>query len=144
MHQPHLPHIPPGSRYPVLRTLAILWLVSAALALIFGVYQAVCYAANLRMHEVSDFGDMDRPVDRIAAVFICLAMTFFVVVVDVAVAELIKLAIDLEHRTRITATQFAALAQAAPAPSVTAERGNMATTGHADEESAEAALIRGH
>lgn len=144
MHQPHLPHIPPGSRYPVLRTLAILWLVSAALALIFGVYQAVCYGANLRMHEVSDFGDMDRAVDRIAAVFICLAMTFFVVVVDVAVAELIKLAIDLEHRTRIAAMRFAALAQGAPAPSLTAESASAVATGDADEESAETALIRGH
>ena len=144
MHQPHLP---PGGRYPVLRTIAILWLVGAAISLAGGVYQAICALVGLRAHEWVDIGGLALS-GRLMAFFIWLAATFFLVVANVAIAELIKLAIDLEHNTRLTATNTAAMAggatPAAPAAGAPAPGGRLAGIADAEEESAEAALIRGH
>lgn len=141
----HQPHIPPGGRYPVLRTIAILWLVGAVISLIGGVYQAVCALAGLRAQEWVDIGGLTWG-GRIMAFFIWLAATFFMVIVNIAVAELIKLAIDVEHNTRLTATNTAAIGGATPAAAMagTVAAGRMATIGDSEEESAEAALIRGH
>ena len=125
-------HIVPGSRYPVLRTIAILWLVGAVISLIGGVYQAICALANLHNQEVVDIGGMSMS-GRLMAFFIWLAFTFFLVVMNVAVAELIKLAIDIEHNTRMTSINTAG---AAPATRTGDGR-------DVNEESAEAALIRG-
>ncbi|HEY2589391.1 MAG TPA: hypothetical protein VGI81_26835 [Tepidisphaeraceae bacterium] len=142
----HQPHIPPGGRYPVLRTIAILWLVGAVISLIGGVYQAIAALAGLRAQEWVNIGGLTLG-GRVMAFFIWLAATFFLVIVDIAIAELIKLAIDVEHNTRLTATNTAAPGGATPAPAGAAGAvvgGRMAALGDINEESAEAALIRGH
>jgi hypothetical protein len=125
-------HLTAGGRYPVLRTLAILWLVGAALGFIFGVYQAIVALLNMSALQVYPIGGASWGA-RISAFFLWLAATFFLVVANVAVAELIKLAMDVEHNTRMTAANTAA--QAAPAAARTANG--------IEEESAESALLRG-
>jgi len=129
-------HIPTGGRYPVLRTIGILWLVSAALAFIGGLYQAFAALLDAREHEVLLIGG-GAMSSRFMAFFIWLAATFFVVILNVAVAELIKLAIDIEHNTRMAA-QGGATTSGEP---LSARVGNGKGM---DEESAELALIRGH
>ena len=132
---PHA-HIASGGRYPVLRTIAILWLVSAVLALVGGVYQAVCSLIDARAQEVVLLHSSAMS-SRGMAFFIWLAATFFVVILNIAVAELIKLAIDLEHNTRMTSINVSTAASSGP----------VVRTGNGrnlEEESAEAALIRGH
>jgi hypothetical protein len=128
-------HIPTGGRYPVLRTVAILWLVSALLAFVGGIYQAFAALFDARGHELVLIGG-GAMSSRIMAFFIWLAATFFVVILNIAVAELIKLAIDIEHNSRM-----AGLAGASSAEPVAARLGNGKGI---DEESAETALIRGH
>jgi hypothetical protein len=132
----HQPHIASGGRYPVLRSIAILWMVSALLALVGGVYQAVCSLMDARAQEVV-LMHSSALSSRMMAFFIWLAATFFVVVLNVAVAELIKLAIDVEHNTRMTSLDSSAAAPSEPVVRTRNGRTN-------EEESAEAALIRGH
>lgn len=143
-------HIESGGRYPVLRTIAILWLVGAAITLVVGVYQAIIALIGAGGYSViagryaliaqsgSHWGG------RVSAFFIWLAITFFTVIFNVAVAELIKLAMDVEHNTRMAAMSTAATALppagTAAAPSVPRDDTRRRFT----EESAEAALIRGH
>lgn len=129
----HQPHIASGGRYPVLRSIAILWLVSGVLALIGGVYQAVCALIDARGQEILllHSGSFSS---RIMSFFIWLAATFFVVILNIAVAELIKLGIDIEHNTRM------AWMSAGPNDS----SGRVTQSHNINEESAEAALIRGH
>jgi hypothetical protein len=130
------PHIASGGRYPILRTIAILWLVSALLSLIGGVYQAICALIDARAQEVVLLHSSAMS-SRVMAFFIWLAATFFVVVLSIAVAELIKLAIDVEHNTRMTSINLSPAAS--PEPVV--RTGNGRTL---EGESAEGALIRGH
>lgn len=136
--------IPAGSRYPVLRTIAILWLVGAVLAFIGGIYQAICALANLPAQEWVNIGGLSWG-GRVMAFFIWLAATFFVVIANVAIAELIKLAIDVERNTRMTASNTA-MATGAPAavPGTPPAGGRLAGIADVQEESAESALIRGH
>jgi hypothetical protein len=129
----HQPHIASGGRYPVLRTIAILWLVSAVLACAGGIYQAVCALMDARAQEVVLLPSPAMS-SRVMAFFIWLATTFFVVVLSIAIAELIKLAIDVEHNTRMTSIN-----SAVNEPALRAGNGR-----NTAEESAEAALIRGH
>jgi len=129
-------HISTGGRYPVLRTIAILWLISALFAFVGGIYQALAALLDARAHEVVVIGG-GAMSSRMMACLIWLAATFFVVILNVAVAELIKLAIDLEHNTRMAARP----GTVSPAEPVGARAGNKRGI---DEESAEAALIRGH
>ena len=136
-------HIESGGRYPVLRAIAILWLVGAAITLVVGVYQAIIALIGAGGYSLiatsgSHWGG------RVSACFIWLAITFFTVIFNVAVAELIKLAMDVEHNTRMAAMSTAATALppagTAAAPSVPRDDTRRRFT----EESAEAALIRGH
>lgn len=131
-------HISPGGRYPVLRTIAILWLVGAVLALCYGIYQAICALANLQGLEAIGIGAGWG--SRVIACLVWLAVTFFAVLVNVGIAELIKLAIDVEQNTRMTAMNTSAIPNAPCAPSIVASDGG----GRFADESAEGALIRGH
>jgi hypothetical protein len=131
------PHVSRG-RYPVLRTIAILWLVGAVLAICYGVYQAVCALANLPSLEAVGIGA--SWASRIIGCLIWLAVTFFAVLVNVGIAELIKLAIDVEQNTRMTAMNTSAIPNAPCAPAMVASDGG----GRFASESAESALIRGH
>jgi hypothetical protein len=125
-------HLTAGGRYPVLRTIAILWLVGAVLALIGGVYQAIAAVADLPHADVLSRGDTGG---RWTTFVIWLAATFFAVIVNVAIAELIKLAMDIEHNTRMMTPGGTAAATGSPAGRL---------SNGVEDESAEIALIRGH
>ena len=131
----HQPHIRAGGRYPVLRTIAILWLVGALLSLIGGLYQAVCSLAGWHDQEVVRLSG-DAASGRVMSCSIWLASTFFAVVFSIAVAELIKLFIDMEENTRHLMNNGHAGATAEPNDGA---RGRIFV-----EETAEGALLRGH
>jgi len=131
-----------GGRYPVLRALGILYVIGAAAALCYGIYWVgwTLFAAPASMG------------DRFAVTLQALAATFFAVVTILALAELIKLVIDIEHNTRVAAMNGApSVAVSTPSADV-AVSPTVATAGdrrtnrvtELDEESAEAALLRGH
>jgi hypothetical protein len=97
--------------------------------------------------------------DRFAVTLQALAATFFAVVTILALAELIKLVIDIEHNTRMAAMNAAAPAVAVSTPAADVAVGTTGATvvaaaaagngpvnrlAELDEESAEAALLRGH
>jgi len=125
-----------GGRYPVLRALGILYVIGAAAALCYGVYWVfwALFAAP---------GGMG---DRFPLAMQALAATFFGVVTILAVAELIKLVIDIEHNTRMAALNGASSAGNGDGMSAvpTAPVGHVNRVAAIDEESAEAALLRGH
>jgi len=126
-----------GGRYPVLRALGILYVVGAGVAVLIGLYWAgwSLVAAPASASE------------RIGLALAVLAATFFAVVTVLAIAEGIKLVIDVERNTRIAAVNAAGnngVAVASPMPTVTAASGHVNRVSDLDEESAEAALLRGH
>ena len=153
----HAPHVASGGRYPVLRTLAILYLVAAAAVLIGGLWRAI------RVLTVSDpsgfdvFGATPDMGSRLLSAFSWLAASFIGVLAMFAVAELIKLFIDIEHNTRLAAMRSTAVEVSAPTGSTT----TVVATGDGGvgegvpgggrigklldgEETAEGALLRGH
>ena len=149
----HTTMVASGGRYPVLRAVAILFLIGAVGIAILGIYAAV------RAFQLPDstFG-------RLSWALVSLAGTFFGVLTAVGMAELIKLFIDLEHNTRMAAAAAAhGVTTVAPTlTSLTAETPRVevatATVGNSDghpaggrvgqwlegEETAEGALLRGH
>lgn len=130
-----------GGRYPILRTIAILWIVSAILALAYGIFQAISTLIGSTRPEVIPI----HPAwgGHIGGFFVWLAITFFAVIINLAVAELIKLAIDVEYNTRMTAMSTSALATPAAGPAVVAPRTGDGTRTRMADESAESAPIRG-
>ena len=130
-------HVGSGGRYPVLRSLAILYMVGALIVIVFGVWRAIrVFTAETQVDAI--FGPADGTGEKILVAIGYLAATFLSVLFIVAVAELIKLLIDIEHNTRA-----AALGGTAPAVTGTTTAGRRATLLEGDE-TAEAALIRGH
>jgi len=122
-------HLISGGRYPVLRALGILYMIGALGALCYGLFWTgwALFAAP------GSIGD------RFTLALQAFAATFFGVITIFAVAELIKLVIDIEHNTRVAAGNGAA------------DNGDRTVAGaHVnrinalDEESAEGALLRGH
>src|SRR5258705_1742376 len=86
-------HLISGGRYPVLRALGILYIVGAVGALCYGLYWtgwALFFAPG-------------SAGERLQLAMQAAAATFFGVVTILAVAELIKLVIDIEHNTRMAA-----------------------------------------
>ena len=142
-------HIQSGGRYPVLRTLAILYLIGALLPLAYGVWRAV----HVLMYGQSPgdiFGAPTNWTGRVIVAVSWLAASFLSVLAMVAVAELIKLFVDIEHNTRLAAMHHAPAA-AAPAPPETPAGGVPTDTRPGGrlpwlegEETAEGALVRGH
>ena len=138
----HKPHVMSGGRYPVLRALAIMYLVGAALtalALVVGIIYIYARATGTIL---------DRTIMSIGAI----VSAFFVVVSMLALAEVLKLFIDVEHNTRMAAQGRAGapatVAMTSPTGIAVAEisRNDGGRLGdlNIDEETAEAALIRGH
>jgi hypothetical protein len=136
-------HLASGGRYPVLRSVAILCILSAVVALGYGVWRAIDTVA--RAPDVME----GRAIVAVG----WLAVSFFSAVVLVALGEMIKLFMDIERNTRLGAErQFAAasaamaMAPEAPAAGVDANgkpaRGRMTLL--EGEETAEGALMRGH
>ena len=159
----HTTHVSSGGRYPALRTLAILYLFAAAAVLIIGVWRAV--AVLIGNTDADLFGATPNMASRWLAAFSWLAASFIGVLGMFAVAELIKLLIDIEHNTRLAGMRSMAgdvvATTTVPAPGTT----TVVTTGIRDngvsvgegvpgggrigqlldgEETAEGALIRGH
>jgi hypothetical protein len=115
----HGPHVTSGGPYPVLRALGIFYVIGAAGVLCYGLYR-IGFAL---------FAPPGWVADRLTSALAAFALTAAVVVTSLVVAELIKLLIDIQHNTRAMGN-----GHVPPAP-VTYDRA---------EESAEAALIRGH
>ena len=150
----HTPHVASGGRYPVLRALAILYVFGAALAAL----GAVIYAAYAL--GFSRLGWSDRLILTGGTV----VGGFIGVISLLAVAELLKLFIDLEHNTRMAVPGRIGMPASVEVTTVTTSAGAdnggaagaagvgggtlTATTGNRiaalDEETAEAALLRGH
>lgn len=123
-------HLMSGGRYPVLRALGILYMIGAVGALCYGLYWTgwALFASPGSMGE------------RFSLTLQALAATFFGVITIFAIAELIKLVIDIEHNTRTAGANAAVAADGSSAVSVT----HVNRIDGLDEESAEAALLRGH
>ena len=160
----HTTHVSSGGRYPVLRTLAILYLLAAAAVLVIGVWRAV--AVLVGNTDADLFGATPNMASRWLAAFSWVAASFIGVLGMFAFAELIKLLIDIEHNTRLAGMRAMAgdvvATTTVPAPGSTTI---VATAGVGDngisrgegvpgggrigqllegEETAEGALIRGH
>src|SRR6516165_5702848 len=83
-------HFSSGGRYPVLRSLAILYMIGAILTGIGGIVLA-CWM----------FFALPGLQNHVAAGVVTLAGTFLVVLSMLAVAEVLKLFIDIEHNSRM-------------------------------------------
>jgi hypothetical protein len=127
-------HFASGGRYPVLRSLAILYMIGAILTGIGGIVLA-CWM----------FFALPGLQNHVTAGVVTLAATFLVVLSMLAVAEVLKLFIDIEHNSRMmgrmeSASEMAAAESAAGGPNG-ARGGRRWLEG---EETAEGALLRGH
>ncbi len=125
----HAPQFQSGGRYPVLRALAILYLIGGALAAIGGII-GVVWAL------LAGYGNF---VDRLIIGGGVLVAAFFVTITALAIAELLKLFIDVEHNTRMAGVRTT--------ETVTTNDGVAPAGGRLSEleaETAESALIRGH
>src|SRR5687767_16023305 len=100
----HTPHVRSGGRYPVLRALAIIYMIGAAVAAVGGIIAAVWALAWAPLSAT----------DRLVMAGGALAAAFFVVISMLAIAEVLKLFIDIEHNSRLTAV--AAMQRVATAP----------------------------
>src|SRR5262245_33921445 len=76
----HRPHLASGGRYPVLRSLAIIYLIGAGVAILGGLIAAGWALVRF------PFTVSDRVILAVAS----LAATFFIVIGMLAVAELLK------------------------------------------------------
>lgn len=128
-------HFLSGGRYPVLRTLGILYLIGAGVAVLVGIAACIWTLVS----APANWGD------RILLAVGVLAAAFFLFITMLAIAEVLKLVIDIEHNTRMTAvnsTPLPADPMAAPTDGgVTMQQNRLHTL---DEETAEGALLRGH
>ncbi len=131
-----------GGRYPVLRALAIFYLIASVVTLLAGIAAAIYVLAAFR------YGNM---IDRTFLAIGSLVATFYVVITMLAIAEIIKLAIDVEHNTRMGAAaangRMGAAQSVSPAAVMSGADGasrDGGRLGMLDEETAEAALLRGH
>ena len=145
----HTPHVRSGGRYPVLRALAILYLIGAAVMALVAVIGAVWSLASAGSAWLP-MGTSPNATDRMIGAVVLLAGGFFAAVSMLAIAEVLKLFIDIEHNSRLTAVaamQRVATAPAEPAVVATGADGGARAANRLDEldeETAEAALLRGH
>lgn len=112
-----------GGRYPVLRSVAILYVIGAVVIVLAGIAGA-CWAL---------MAAPDTLTHRTALAAVILAGTFFMVLGLLVIVEAIKLFIDIEDNTRQAA-------QASRSMSATDRKAKWLE----GEETAEASLIRGH
>lgn len=127
-------HVMSGGRYPVLRSLAIIYVFAAALAAV-GTVIGVIWAL-----AAGDGAGADRLIMAAAA----LGGGFLLVITMLAVAEVLKLFIDVEHNTRVGAS--ASMDRSVPVSSDVpmSDSAPMNRIEGLDDEPAEVALIRGH
>jgi len=112
-------HVSSGGRYPVLRSVAILFMVNAIVVIGAGVY----WTYNMLTQSALAMSD------RIQLAVAIIVATFFAVLITIGIAEMIKLVLDIEHNTREAAHTAAESAT-----------GKKWIDG---EETAEGALLRG-
>jgi len=128
------PHVQSGGRYPVLRAFAILYVIMAVIALISGIVGAG-WALVAAPWNVGN---------RVVLAMMALAGSFFLIVGSLAVAEIIKLFMDIEHNTR----QMAMRGSVEPTTTVVtpgnSDSGHINRMREMNEETAEGALLRGH
>jgi hypothetical protein len=148
------PHLTNAARYPVLRSLAILYMIGAVVVLGLGVWRAarvLIWGADMVSDDL--FGGTRTTEGRMLVAASWLASAFVGAIVMLAIAELIKLFMDIERNTRAAALGPAAMTSAATAVGTGAAPGDGATTSTVGgrvgtfiegEETAEGALLRGH
>lgn len=129
----HTPHVASGGRYPVLRALAIMYVFGAALAALGAVIYAIYALAVYKLAWT----------DRLSIAGGSLVGGFIVVISSLAVAELLKLFIDIEHNTRMAVPGRVGMPASIEVMPAAGDGANNRITA-LDEETAEAALIRGH
>ena len=162
------PHLTSGGRYPALRTIAVLYLIGAVCVVGLCVWQAirvVAWGADGATTEL--VGPTNTASAKAMAVVCWLAAAFIGLIVMLAIAELIKLFIDIEHNTRLIAHNRPATAAADAAAMSAAATGAAAAAVNGQDgdvliregpavpfagdrklldgdEPAEGALLRGH
>ena len=131
-------HLQSGGRYPVLRSIGILYLVMAGLSIVVGLITAGYILASQPWNIWS----------RVVWAIVSLAGTCFAVIGCLAIAEVLKLIMDIEHNTRIAAMRgFSENAMSMASSPASMSAGNGGETNRMremDEETAEGALVRGH
>jgi hypothetical protein len=127
-------HLASGGRYPVLRSIAILYVIGGVATAVLGTIASIWSACILP----------DSAAHAAALCFLGLAATFFVAISMFAIAEVLKLFIDIEHNSRMVQSDL-------PMPESTASTMMPNNGGHRTriqwmqgEETAEGALLRGH
>lgn len=124
-------YISSPARYPVLRTVAILWMVGAVFSLIYCVFQCVVLLADAPRMELIPV--MPPAVTtRIFMAVMWLVAGFFAVIINIGIAELIKLFINIEHNSRLMSVN-----------SFTVAAGTAQNFGGRLSETAESELIQG-
>jgi hypothetical protein len=131
------PHVSSGGRYPVLRAIGIIYVVMAGLSIIVGLIAAGYIMASQPWSMTT----------RVVWAIVSLAGTCFAVIGSLAIAEVLKLFMDIEHNTRIATmratgdtTATTTIAGATNGP----EAAHVNRMREMDEETAEGALLRGH
>ena len=130
----HTPHVMSGGRYPVLRALAIIYVIGAALAAVatvIGVVWALAAGAG-------------AGTDRLIIAAAALGGGLFVVISMLAIAEVLKLFIDVEHNTRMAVPGRIGMPASVTPEVARSDGGHVNRLDALDEETAEAALLRGH
>ena len=129
-------HFASGGRYPVLRSLAILYMVGAILAGIGGIVLACWMFFSLRGME-----------NHIVNGIVTLAGTFLVVLSMLAIAEVLKLFIDIEHNSRMAGGYVERVGETTTTTTTAVGPNGERISGRRwleGEETAEGALLRGH
>jgi hypothetical protein len=128
------PHVMSGGRYPVLRAMAIIYIIGAGLAALSTLITLgyILFA--------SGFAWTDKLVIFAAA----LAGGFILCASMLALAEVLKLFMDMEHNTRMAAAGQVGMPASVTPNIASTDGGRLGTLANLDEETAEAALLRGH
>ena len=131
------PHVSSGGRYPVLRAIGIIYVVMAGMSIIVGLIAAGYILASQPWSMTT----------RVVWAIVSLAGTCFAIIGSLAIAEVLKLFMDIEHNSRMAAGRLAAEnlgADGKAIPAVPEMQHTNRVGAILDEETAEGALIRGH
>lgn len=143
-------HLMSGGRYPVLRTLAILYMLSAVAIVIYGIWQAFVVLLSA----------VDTTEGKVVVAVGWVAGSILAALAAIGIGELIKLLIDIEHNTRALALRGTAFPISTTTATAAAAASTDATVAHDGpgfpvigdrekkwidgDETAEGALLRGH
>ena len=143
-------HLMSGGRYPVLRTIGIFYLIGGAVACLVGLF----WAAWALLGPAYSWLGMSQGMPVGQRLMLCLGIlagTFFAALGMFAVAEIIKLFIDMSNSMRMMAWSLPGAVtkeETVVTPEGTATMVTQTThrnrLSFLDDETAEAALIRGH